>query len=289
MTTSKQIIKRAIIPIAGLGTRMGPITKAVPKSMFPLVDSRGRLRPLLHHACMEASAAGISNVAVISNPQQTDLLHRYFTAASKESAAELPVNIDFLAQPQPRGLGDAVMLAEYYTAGEPFVMLLGDHAWVSDDRARPCAAQVVDAYAEHRGAAMIGMQVVPPEALSAVGAARGRLVKDRVYLCDDIIEKPPAPVAKQRLVCKDLGPDKYLAHNGIYLFSPEILDCLRELSRAYRQAGEELQLTSAQQMLLRRHAQDYFLVNVAGRCMDCGSPAGYAEAFDAIRQAPCRT
>jgi UTP-glucose-1-phosphate uridylyltransferase len=61
------------------------------------------------------------------------------------------------------------------------------------------------------------------------------------------------------------------------------------LTRAYRQAGEELQLTSAQQLLLRRHAQDYFLVNVAGRCMDCGSPAGYAEAFDAIRKAPCRT
>jgi len=289
MTTSRQIIKRAIIPIAGLGTRMGPITKAVPKSMFPLVDSRGRLRPLLHHVCMEASAAGISNVAIICNPQQTDLLHRYFTAAGKESAAELPVNIDFLSQAQPRGLGDAVMLAEYYAAGEAFVMLLGDHAWVSDDRARPCAAQVVDAYAEHRGAAMIGMQVVGAEALSSVGAARGRLVDDRVYLCEDIIEKPPAAVAKQRLVCADLGPGKYLAHNGIYLFSPEIFECLRELGRAYRPAGEELQLTGAQQLLLRRHGQDYYLVHVAGRCMDCGSPPGYAEAFDAVRKAPCRT
>ena len=289
MTTSQRIIKRAIIPIAGLGTRMGPIAKAVPKSMFPLVDSRGRLRPLLHHVCMEASAAGIDSVAIIANAQQIDLLHRYFTAASKESAAELPVNIDFLSQPQPRGLGDAVMLAEYYAASEPFVMLLGDHAWVSEDRARPSAAQVVDAYAEHRGAAMIGMQVVPAEALAAVGAARGRLVKDRVYVCEDIIEKPPAAVAKQRLVCADLRPDEYLAHNGIYIFSPEIFECIRELSRAYRQAGEELQLTAAQQLLLRRHGQDYFLVHVAGHCMDCGSPAGYAEAFDAIRKAPCRT
>jgi UTP--glucose-1-phosphate uridylyltransferase len=256
--------------------------------MFPLVDSRGRLRPLLHHVCMEASAAGISNVAIISNPQQTDLLHRYFTAAGKESAAELPVNIDFLAQPQPRGLGDAVMLAEYYASGEPLLMLLGDHAWVSDERVRPSAAQVVDAYAERRGAAMIGVQVVAAETLPSVGAARGRLVKDRLYLCEDIIEKPPAAVARQRLVCPDLGPEKYLAHNGIYLFSPEIFDCLRELGRAYRQAGEELQLTGAQQLLLRRHPQDYFLVHVAGRCMDCGSPAGYAEAFDAIRKAPCR-
>lgn len=289
MKPSQRVITRAVIPVAGLGTRMGPISKAVPKSMFPLVDSRGRLRPLLHHACMEASAAGIDSVAIVVNPQQIDLLHRYFTAAGKGSAAELPVNIDFISQPQPRGLGEALMLAEYFAAGEPLMMMLGDHAWVSDDRARPSAAQVVDAYVEHRGAAMIGMQVVSPETLPSVGAARGRLVKDRVYVCEDIVEKPSAQVAGQRLASSDLGPEKYLAHNGIYIFSPEIFDCLRELSRAYRQAREELQLTGAQQLLLRRHPRDYFLLSVAGRCMDCGTPTGYAEAFDAIREAPCRT
>ena len=289
MKPSQRVVTRAVIPVAGLGSRMGPISKAMPKSMFPLVDSRGRLRPLLHHACMEASAAGIDSVAIVVNPQQTDLLHRYFTAAGKESAAELPVNIDFISQPQPRGLGDAIMLAEHFAADEPFMMLLGDHVWVSDKQARPSAAQVVDAYVEHRGAAMIGVQVVSPEVLPSVGAARGRLVKDRVYVCEDIVEKPSAEVARQRLVSPDLGQEKYLAHNGIYVFSPDIFDCLRELSRAYRSAGEELQLTSAQQLLLKRRPQDYFLLNVAGRCMDCGAPAGYAEAFDAIRQAPCRS
>jgi len=289
MKPAQRVVTRAVIPVAGLAARMGPISKAVPKSMFPLVDSRGRLRPLLHHACMEASAAGIDSVAIVVNPRQIDLLHRYFTAAGKASAAELPVNIDFISQPQPRGLGEALMLAEYFAADEPLMMLLGDHAWVSDDRARPSAAQVVDAYVAHRGAAMIGMQVVSPEALPNVGVARGRLVKDRVYVCEDIIEKPSAETARQRLVSPEIGPEKYLAHNGIYVFSPEIFDCLRELSRAYRPAGEELQLTGAQQLLLRRHGQDYFLLNVAGRCMDCGTPAGYAEAFDAIRQAPCRS
>ncbi len=289
MKPSQRIITKAVIPVAGLGSRMGPISRAVPKCMFPLVDSRGRLRPLLHHACMEASAAGIDSVAIVVNPQQIDLLHRYFTAAGKESAAQLPVNIDFISQPQPRGLGEAIMLAEYFAAGEPFMMMLGDHAWVSDERARPSAAQVVDAYAEHRGAAMIGMQVVEPEILPNVGAARGRLVKDRLYVCEDIVEKPSADVARERLVSPDLGPEKYLAHNGIYIFSPEIFECLRELSQAYRPAGEELQLTGAQQLLLSRHREDYFLLNVAGRCMDCGAPAGYAEAFDAIRQAPRRT
>ncbi len=227
--------------------------------------------------------AGIDNVAIVVNPHQVDLMHRYFTAAGKDSATELPVNVDFITQPQPRGLGDALMLTEYFTADEPFMVLLGDHVWVSDDRARPSAAQVVDAYTEHRGAAMIGMQTVPAEALPNVGAARGRLIKDRVYVCEDLVEKPSAEIAKQRLVSPDLEADEYLAHNGIYIFSPEILDCLRELARAYRPAGEELQLTAAQQLLLSRHEQDCFLLNVAGRCMDCGTPSGYAEAFDAIR------
>lgn len=289
MKPSQRIVTRAVIPVAGLARRMGPISRAVPKSMFPLVDSRGRIRPLLHHACMEASAAGIDSVAIVVNPQQIDLLHRYFTAAGKESAVELPVNIDFISQPQPRGLGEAVMLAEYFAASEPFMMLLGDHAWVSAERARPSAAQVVDAYAEHRGAAMVGMQVVAPEALPSVGVARGRLVKDRLYVCEDIVEKPTVEVARQRLTSPDLGPEKYLAHNGMYVFSPEIFDCLRELSRAYRPAGEELQLTAAQQLLLSRHREDYFLLSVAGRCMDCGTPCGYAEAFDAIRQVPRRS
>ena len=76
------------------------------------------------------------------------MLHRYFTAAGKGSAAELPVNIDFISQPQPRGLGDAVLLAEYYAAAEPFMMMLGDHAWTADANARPCAAQVADAFAD---------------------------------------------------------------------------------------------------------------------------------------------
>ena len=289
MKPSQRIVTRAVIPVAGLASRMGPIAKAVPKSMFPLVDSRGRIRPLLHHTCMEASAAGIDSVAIVVNPQQIDLLHRYFTAAGKESASELPVNIDFISQPQPRGLGEAVMLAEYFAASEPFMMLLGDHAWVSAERARPSAAQVVDAYAEHRGAAMIGMQIVTPEILPSVGAARGRLVKDRLYVCEDIVEKPSAEVAGKRLVCPDLGPEKYLAHNGMYVFSPEIFDCLRELSQAYRPAGEELQLTRAQQLLLSRHPEDYFLLNVAGKCMDCGTPVGYAKAFDAIRHVPRRS
>lgn len=283
MSSANRSIKRAVIPVAGLGTRMGPITQSVPKCMFPLVDARRRLRPLLHHACMEASAAGIDNVAIVAGPRQTDLLHRYFNTASKDNVGELPVNIEFLSQPQPRGLGDALMQAEYYAAGEPLMMLLGDYAWRAGDQARCCAAQVADAFAERGGAAMVGMTVVGAEDLSRLGVARGRLLGDNVYACEDLIEKPSPAVAKQRLVSPDLQAGRYLAHGGIYVFTPAIFDCLRELSRGYRPGGEELQLTAAQQMLLKRRPGEYFLVRIEGRCIDCGSPAGYADAFAAVR------
>ncbi len=287
MKAKHRIIKKAVIPVAGQGTRMGPITKAVPKAMFPLVDSRGRLRPTVHHICMEASAAGIDRVALIVSPLTIDLLHRYFAAASRESAVELPVNIDFITQPSPRGLGDALMLAQNFVGSEAFMLLLGDHVYVSDDRSRPCGAQVVEAFAERRGAAMVGMQVVGPERLSTVGVARGRLVKDNVYVCGELIEKPDAATARQRLVSPDLGEERFLAHGGIYLFTPEIFDCLRELTTAYRPAGEELQLTDAQAILRRRHPEDYFLVRIAGQCFDAGTPEGYAAACAAILEAPC--
>jgi len=289
MKPKYRIIHKAVIPIAGLATRMGPIAKAVPKALLPLIDSRGRLRPLVHHICMEASAAGVDRVALVVSPLALDTLHRYFTAASKESAVELPVNIDFITQPSPKGLGDAMLQAADFVGSEPFLMLLGDHVYVSSDRSRPCGAQVVEAFAEHRGAAMVGMQVVEPDRLRSVGAAQGRLVKDGVYVCGEIVEKPDPDTARQRLVSPDLGEGRYLAHGGIYLFTPEILDCLRELTSAYRPAGEELQLTDAQAILRRRHEEDYFLVRLAGRCYDAGTPAGYAEAFAAIREAPCHT
>jgi UTP--glucose-1-phosphate uridylyltransferase len=283
MRATTRIIHKAVIPIAGQGTRMGPICKAVPKAMFALVDSRGRLRPIVHHICMEASAAGIDSVALVVSALNTDMLHRYFTAAAKESSADLPVNIDFITQPAPRGLGDAILQAERFVGADPFLVLLGDHVYMSDDRARPCAAQVVDAYADHRGAAaMVGMQVVGPDVLPTVGVARGHLVKDNVYLCGEVVEKPDLATARARLVSPDLPADKFFAHSGIYLFSPDIFACLRQLDSGYRPTGEELQLTSAQEMLRQRRPKDYFLTRLAGTCLEAGTPAGYAAAQAAM-------
>lgn len=283
----KKVITKAVIPIAGLGTRMGPICRALPKAMFPLVDhKRQSIRPVVHQVCMAASGAGIDQVAVIAGARDLDMLHRYFAAAHEAFPAELPVNVEFIAQGQPRGLGDAVLLAEHFVGAEPFMLLLGDHLYVADARARPCGAQVVDAFIQQPGAAMVGMQVVGPEELPRVGAARGLPVKDNVYLCTELIEKPDAATARQRLSTPGLPPDRFLAHAGIYILTPEIFDCIRQVMKAYRPASEELQLTDAQKVLLQRHPQDYYLVRIAGRCFDAGSPAGYAAAQAAMLEGP---
>jgi UTP--glucose-1-phosphate uridylyltransferase len=275
---TQRLVRKAVIPIAGQGKRMGPLCRAIPKAMFPLADRRGRALPILHHICIAASEAGIDEVALVVSPRDVDLCHRYFAAAREQFSAELPVNIDFFSQPAPRGLADAVLQAENFMAGQPFMLLLGDHLLIAAAHSRPAAAQVADAYEAHRGCAMIGMQVVDAQRLATVGAARGDPIDESVYLCRDLIEKPDVAAARQRLVTPSLPRDRYLAHGGVYLFTPEIFDCIRELSTAYRRPGEEMELTAAQCLLLRRHPNDYHLVRLAAEVIDVGSPAGYAQA-----------
>lgn len=275
---TQRLVRKAVIPIAGQGKRMGPLCRAIPKALFPLADRRGRALPLLHHICMAASEAGVDEVALVVSPRDIDLCHRYFAAAREEFSAELPVNIDFLSQASPRGLADAVLQAENSMAGQPFMLLLGDHLLIPSPHSRPAAAQVADAYEARRGTAMIGMQVVDAQRLPTVGAARGEPLDETVYLCRDLIEKPDLATARQRLVSPGLPRDRYLAHGGVYLFTSEIFDCIRELSTAYRRPGEELELTAAQNLLLRRHPDQYHLVRLAAEVIDVGHPAGYAQA-----------
>ena len=122
-----------------------------------------------------------------------------------------------------------------------------------------------------------------------MGAARGRPIADDLYVCEELKEKPDPAWAARNLASEGLPDGRYLAHGGIYLFTAEIFDCLRQLARAYRPAGEELQLTDAEAMLLRRRPGGLLLRRLSGRCLDAGTPAGYADAQAAIRAAPCHS
>ncbi len=269
------MIHRALIPIAGLGTRMGPLARVVPKAMFPLVDGRGRIRPIAHWICAEAASAGIDQVALIVSPGHLDTIRAYFAAAAGKTA-DLPQDIAYIPA-EPLGFGYAVLRGEEFVGGEKFLVFLGDHVYLTDPGSPSCAKQVAAAFEQYGGAAMIGMQAVGSEELPLVGVAAGQPMGGHVYRCTAMVEKPDLATARLRLATPGLGPDRFLAHCGIYAFTMAIFDCLRAV-QARIPAGQELQLASAQSLLLAGRGDDYRLTQIAGRAFDTGTPAGYAAA-----------
>ena len=278
------MIEKAVIPIAGQGMRLRPLSGAVPKALLPLPDGRGRIRPVLHWICAEAAAAGIQHVAVVVSPRHVEMVRRYFDAAGKTGDRDLPKNIEYAILPEPEGLGAGVLRAEDFVGRpprQPFMLLLGDHVHLTARNSPTCAEQVARAFAARAAAAMVGMQDVAADQLPHVGAAAGRLVADRLYRCTDLLEKPDLATARRRLVTPGLPKGQFLAHCGIYVFTCEIFDCLREL-HGRRGQGEELQLTDAQAILLARHPEGCFLYHVDGRTLDTGTPEAYIAAFQAL-------
>jgi UTP--glucose-1-phosphate uridylyltransferase len=288
-------IRKAVIPVAGLGTRLRPISAVVPKAMMPVPDVRGRVLPVLYHVLAEVAAAGVSEAAVVASPSHVDMLRAYLQAAAEASAHtienELPRRVEVLTQREPLGFGHAVWLGKRFVGQAPFLVMLGDHIQVARAGQPACAAQVARAFARHGGAAMIGVQPVDAAELPRVGVAGGARLSGQVFRCASFVEKPSLALARKRLATPGLPKDHFLAHCGIYAFTPEIFDCLEDLMvsgaagpRGARAQGprHEVQLAGAQSILLERHPRDYYLVRVVGRAYDTGTPAGYVATWKAM-------
>ena len=275
-------MRKALIPTAGLATRMGPMGRAVPKAMLPLVDSAGAVRPVLHPVVSEARAGGAVQVGLIVAPWQEAMVRRYVEAA-RAAGDDTFEGVELLVQDEPLGFGHAVAVGADFVGAEGFLLLLGDHVYFAEAGAPPCGAQVAAAFAEAGGAAAVGMKTVAAAELARVGVAAGEVVRGRLYRCTALAEKPTPEVAARRLVTPGLPPGCFLGHLGIYAFTAEIFDCIDEVSRRARRPGQEIELTDAQALLLRRHPGDCYLLWAAGVSVDVGLPAGYAEAFDRVR------
>ena len=277
------MVRKALIPIAGKATRLMPVTSVVPKAMFPLVNAAGQIKSVLHVICEQAISAGVKHIGIVVSPGQTHIVRQYFTAVDEGNLGELPVQIEYITQASPDGFGDAVLQGLDFIGDGPFMLLLGDHMHIEDQGQPSCAAQVARAFDSADGVAMIGMQTVSIEELSKVGVAAGVQIQQNMYRCTYFVEKPDLATAWQKLVTEGLPGDSFLAHCGIYIFSPEIFDCLLQVRTTAQKTEKEVELADAQTELLKKYPEKYLLYKIAGRAYDIGTPSGYADAQAAFR------
>lgn len=261
-------VRKAVIPAAGLGTRFLPATKAMPKEMLPLID-----RPVIQYVVEEAVASGIDDLIIITgrgkraiedyfddSPELEMRLRENQNSSMLKVVQEVSslVDIHYIRQKEPLGLGDAILRAEKHVGDEPFAVLLGDDIIVN---AVPCTEQLIEVFAR-TGGPVIAVSEIPPEKVSSYGIIRGRLLDPSLYRVEDIVEKP--------------GPDEAPSRIGAigrYILTPDIFECLREVKPGF---GGEIQLTDAIKDLSRRRPVYASFFN--GKRYDTGDRLGYVQA-----------
>ncbi len=266
---SMKKVRKAVIPVAGLGTRFLPATKAMPKEMLTVVD-----RPVVQYAVDEAREAGIDHIVFVTGRNkhviedyfdvQPELLETLARAGKKKELAALdrmqpPAGMmSFTRQQAPLGLGHAVWCARDIVGDEPFALILPDMVSFGE---RGCLAGVIDLY-EQTGGNVIAVEQCDPLETSRYGIVARGDAAGQGFAITGMVEKPEPAVA----------PSNYYI-NGRYVLQPEIFGVLGTQERG---AGNEIQLTDAMQQLLKE--QDFFASPFRGRMFDCGSREGFIQA-----------
>ena len=271
MTSPARRIRKAVFPVAGLGTRFLPATKAVPKEMLTVVD-----RPVIQHVVDEARAAGIEHFIFVTGRNkgviedhfdsqyelERTLAERGKTKELEQLARELPAagQTSFTRQQAPLGLGHAVWCAREIVGDEPFALLLPD---MLHHAAKPCLAEMIEAFDEH-GGNHIAVAPVPDDQTHLYGIVGVTDAKAKVSRVTGMIEKPAPGTAPSNLHI-----------TGRYILQPEIFGLL---ARQQRGAGGEIQITDAMIELQRDPAQRFFAVRFDGTIYDCGAKLGFLMA-----------
>jgi UTP--glucose-1-phosphate uridylyltransferase len=269
MPDPKKRIRKAVLPVAGLGTRFLPATKAMPKEMLTVVD-----RPLIQHVVDEARAAGIEHLIFVTGRNKGVIedhfdsqyeLERTLAERGKkgeldELKADLPLpgQTSFTRQQAPLGLGHAVWCAREIVGDEPFAVLLPD---VLHHGSPPCLAQMIAAYEAH-GGNHISVAPVPDDQTHAYGIAGVEDTKAKVSPVTAMVEKPKPGTAPSNLHI-----------SGRYILQPEVFQLLEQGKRG---AGGEIQLTDAMLALSKR--QPFYAVRFDGTIYDCGTKIGFLAA-----------
>ena len=252
-------IKKAVITAAGKNQRMLPLQT--------LVDRDGTAKTALCIIIEEVLQAGVEEIALVIAPGD----QAAYAAAAGSQAGRL----QFIEQAQPLGYGHAVFLARSFTAGQPFLLLVGDHLYLSKT-AKRCAQQLVEVAGEQK-CAVSAVQATPEGKLPYYGAVGGRLVAGAgtIYEISDVLEKPTPTEAEQRLMVPGLRAGHYLCFFGMHVLTPAVMELLGELVAQNEGAGG-ISLTAALTQLARR--ERYLAHEVAGRRYDIGLKYGLLTA-----------
>lgn len=261
-------IRKAVIPAAGLGTRFLPATKAQPKEMLPLVD-----KPTIQYIVEEAVDAGIEDIIIISGRGKRAIedhfdksfeLEYMLKNREKTELLELVkdiskmVNIYYVRQKEPGGLGQAIYLAKTFIGNEAFAVMLGDDIVVSE---KPCIGRMMEIFDEYKSS-VIGIQRVPEWDVSSYGIIDAEKESDKLFRIKGMVEKPSPDEAPTNL-----------AIIGRYIITPEIFDCLEKTKPG---RNNEIQLTDALAMLLLE--QEMYAYEYTGKRYDVGNKLGFLKA-----------
>lgn len=257
-------VRKAIIPAAGLGTRFLPATKAMPKEMLPIIN-----KPTIQYIVEEAVESGIEDIIIVTGKGKRAIEdhfdHAFELESNLESKGKLQlleevrrpskVDIHYIRQKEPKGLGHAVWCARRFIGDEPFAVLLGDDIVVAET---PCLKQLIDMY-EAVESSVIGVQPVAESETVRYGIVDPANKRGSLYRVNRLVEKPPLGTAPSNL-----------AIMGRYILTPEIFDIL-----AYQEegAGGEIQLTDAIETLSKK--QDTYALHFEGTRYDVGEKLGY--------------
>ena len=262
-------VKKAVIPAAGLGTRFLPATKAQPKEMLPIVD-----KPTLQYIIEEAIESGIEEILIITGRNKSSIENHFDKSIELELELERSgkahlleevrrisdmVNIHYIRQKEPKGLGHAIYCAKSFIGKEPFAVLLGDDIVYNPHK--PCLKQMIDCYEKHQSS-ILGVQEVSYDDVNKYGIVDGEQIEDRLYTVKGLVEKP----------AKEKAPSN-MAILGRYIISPEIFEILEHTKPG---KGGEIQLTDGlNQLALREEMYAYIF---EGKRYDVGNKLGFLEA-----------
>jgi UTP--glucose-1-phosphate uridylyltransferase len=286
-------VRKAVITAAGRGTRQYPASTAVQKEMFPLVDRDGLTKPVIQIIGEEAIDSGIEQICIIAQPGEEKQYRDYFkrldnemvkafrgkdwAILESEKLGAFGERLYFAEQHTPEGFGHAVYQAKKFVGDEPFILMLGDHVYISDVKDR-CARQLIKVFEQYMLDAVTGVQPTIERHLHLFGVIRGLAVEANkgIYKADLIIEKPSIEVAREKLSTGGMPAGNYLAHFGMHVFSPRIFDSLEYLIKNNIREKNEIQLTAAQEHL-RANSDKYWAVITQGQRYDTGIPYGLME------------